>query len=156
MSEATRAVALAEASKLNLITAEEVLAVAAKYDAFLSDEEVAKPAKPSTGGKPATGGKKPGKSEDEVVKEALEAQRAEADAADEAEEGTGGLPATEKGVQAGVAKLLKANKRKEAIALLKSFGASSASGVKAKDYAKFVAKVTELLSDGGGEDDLTA
>lgn len=168
MSEATRAVALAEAGKLNLTTANEVLAAAAAYDAFLTETAEAATPKAAVAATKAgaatktTKPTKPTKSEEEVVKAALEAQRAEAEAA-EGEEGADGgdeptsddaLPATKDGAQAAVARLLKVNKRKEAIGLLKKFGAASVSGIKPKDFGKFVAEAVALT--GSADDDLTA
>lgn len=170
MSDATRAFALTEASKLNLPTYEEVLVAAAAYDAFMnaSDDIVpagTKPVAKAVAAKPAAAaakpvGKKAGKSEEEVVKAALEAQRAEAEAADGeggeegADEPSDELPASKDGCQAAIARLLKANKRKEAISLLKKYGAASVSGIKSKDFAKFVAEASALV--GESEDDLTA
>lgn len=164
MSVDTKVAALASAVQLKL-SPEATVAAAKVFDAFLNGGEAPKAA---TAGKPATAGKKAaGKSEEEVVKAALEAQRAEAEAADAEgsedaqadggeETAEGGIPATKEGVAAGIAKLLKANLRKEAIGLLKKFAAASASQVKAKDYAKFVAEVEKLLPSEGGDDDLTA
>mgnify|MGYP005817418227 CR=1 FL=1 len=55
-------------------------------------------------------------------------------------------------VSAVVAEMLAANKRNEAIALLKDFGASSVSGVAEKDYSAFVEKANAIVGSG----DLTA
>lgn len=163
MSQDNRVVALASAVQLKL-SPEATVAAAKVFEAYLygaaATPAATKPAKP------AATNKKPGKSEEEVVKAALEAQREEAEegngeegAEEGAEEASDALPATAEGVQAGIGRLLKANKRKEAIGLLKKFGAASASGVKAKDFSKFIAEVNKLLPSeeaSGGDDDLTA
>lgn len=108
-----------------------------------------------------TTGRKPTKTEEDTVRDALEAQRQEAEQEAEGEPETDepatdeDIPATKEGVQAAIAKLLQANKRKEAIGLLKKFGAASATSVKEKDYAKFVAAAKAELAK-GVEEDLTA
>lgn len=168
MSDATRAVALTQA--VHVVGAEGVKAVldAAKtFDDFLLGSDAPakvstpgkEPAKAATSAKPAAGGKKPAKTEDDLAREAA-AKEAAADAAEEGGEVAESeeYPATSEGVQAVIAKLLQANKRKEAIALLKKFGAASATGVKTKDRAKFIAEALNVVQPKQEEsaDDLTA
>ncbi len=169
MSEATRAIALTEAVKT--VGAEgdaaKILAVAAQFHTFLQSD--AKPnastslapvhaeppknattktaapaaAKPAAA-KPAPAKKAPpAKTEEQLAAEALAAAEAEQNAADAA----GDAGANKEAVGAVVAALLAAGQRNEAINLLKKFGASSVSGVKAEDYDAFVAEGNELLVD---------
>lgn len=141
MSEATRAVALTEAVKVASAaqTFDDVLTLAEQYHQFLvSDAAVpagTKPAadkpaatKPTTTAKGATTKptttKPPAKSEEQTVADAAEAG---------AEDGP-----TEEQVGKAIADLLAANKRKEAVALLKKFGATSKSTLKPEHYADFL------------------
>jgi hypothetical protein len=84
--------------------------------------KTAKPAKPP----------KPAKSEEQLVQEAAE-RIAKTEA--EAETPAG---ATKEAVGKAVEAMLKANKRKEAVALLKKFGAESVSSLAAANYDAFV------------------
>ena len=172
MSDATRAVALTQA--VHVVGSEggnAVLDLALKFDAFLLGSDAPakvsvpgkEPSKPAGTSKPAAGGKKPAKTEDDLAREHAAAQAAADEAADaETEGGEAGTeeeyPATKEGVQAVIAKLLQANKRKEAIALLKKFGAASATGVKTKDAAKFIAETLKVVApaEAEGGDELTA
>ncbi len=171
MSDATRAVALTQA--VHVVGSEggqAVLDLAAKFDAFLLGSDAPakvstpgkEPGKPAGTSKPAAGGKKPTKTEDDLAREAAattkdeEAEGTEGGEGGEAEAGEQ-YPATKEGVQAVIAKLLQANKRKEAIALLKKFNAASATGVKTKDAAKFIAEALKVVAPAAAEgDDLTA
>lgn len=165
MSDATRAVALAEATKLAIHFEQgiksEILDIAKAFDDFLNSVGETTPARTSTPGKEpskqSTARKAPAKSEDEVVKAALEAQRQEAAAADAAADAELSeqteFPPNKEGVQAVIAKMLQANKRKEAIALLKKFKAASATGVKPEQAADFIKEALEIV---GGGVDLTA
>lgn len=168
MSDATRAVALTQA--VHVVGSEggaAVLALAKSFDDFLlGDDKPAKvstpgkePGKPATSAKPAAGGKKPVKTEDDLAREAATTATSEEEGEPETEAAAGDeYPATKEGVQAVIAKLLQANKRKEAIALLKKFGAASATGVKTKDAAKFIAEALKVVAPEQEEsgDDLTA
>lgn len=177
MSDATRAVALSEATKLGLGDAAATLTAAKAYNDFLTADNTpaaaaANPApkttaaaKATTPAKAATPAKTPAKkavaatAEDAAAAEGL-AAAADADAeADEAEEAAqaddGEIPETKEGVQAIIAKLLAANLRAEAIKLLKKFNAASATSVKEKDYGKFIAAGVALLP-AEGDEDLTA
>lgn len=157
-------------------TAETVLTNARSLLSFLDGADVTKSApagKPTAATKPTAAkpaGKKT-KTEDEAIRDALEAQKAadaeadaEVDAEDEADtevdaEPADEFPATKEGAQAVIAKLLQANKRKQAISLLKKFNAASATSIKEKDYAKFVnAAKAELAksAEPAAEEDLTA
>lgn len=156
-------------------TPEYVLTTAQALLSFLDGTDVTKPApagKPTAATKPTTtkpaGTKK--KTEDEAIRDALEAQKAadaeadaEVDAEDEADaevdaEPADEFPATKEGAQAVIAKLLQANKRKQAISLLKKFNAASATSIKEKDYVKFVAAAKAELAKSAepAEEDLTA
>lgn len=155
-------------------TPEYVLATARSLLSFLDgvDDKPAPATKPAatkpTTTKPAA--KKPTKTEDEAIAAVLERQReveAEEDAEREAEdeaytevdaEPADEFPATKEGAQAVIAKLLQANKRKQAISLLKKFNAASATSIKEKDYAKFVAAAKAELAKSAepAEEDLTA
>lgn len=163
----TRAQALAAAIQTlgGSAGADEVLIAAVKFEAFLTGvltgvQTAETPQQPAGSKKPATGAKKPTKSEEEVVKAALEKQRAEAEAAgadgNDGDEPTGDAELTEdEDVRAVIARMLAANKRKEAIALLKKFGAASAKGVKAADITKFIAAALKIVGT-TSEEDLTA
>lgn len=166
MSDATRAVALTEAVKLAVAFEQgdrsEILDIAKRFDDFLNAVGEGEPQKTSTPGKEppkTTAGsnarKTTPKTEDEAVNQSVEDDK-------NAEDLKGGgetevYPANKEGVQAIIAKLLQANKRKEAIALLKKFNAASATGVKDKEAAKFIAEAKKILgTESGGEEDLTA
>jgi hypothetical protein len=178
MSDATRAVALSEAIKLAIAFEQgaksEILDIARSFDDFLNDaatpatktssaagKEPAKPTATKPPSKPATGGKKPAVSEDETIRKALEAQRAEQAAADAAADENEATAPTTDDVQAVIAKLLAAGLRNDAVKLLKKYGAASATGVKGANIPKFVAEATKLLpadeaADDGADADLTA
>ncbi len=89
-----------------------------------------KPAK----AKPGRPAKQPAKSEEELVKEAavVEAEP-ESDAP------------TKEAIGLAVESMLKANKRKEAVALLKQFGAESVSGLAQDKYADFLDEAQTVL-----------
>lgn len=176
MSQALRAVALSEAVKTlgSQATQSEVIAVANLYLAFLSaDEQQPAPPAPAPAPTPpaptpkapapkpapkAPAPKKaPAKTEEQLAAEALEkanAEAAEAEAAeaDEADGESKPKALTKDDIAECVDKMLKAGKRPEAVALLKKFGATTVSGVKAADYTKFVAEANKLVPDA----DLTA
>lgn len=177
MSEAVRAVALAEATKLKGDTGDSavVLETANLYLAFLqggstgpatrtaagSEPEKKAEAKPSTNtatSKPAKPAK-PTKAEIEAAaaKAALEAANAEAD---EETGPTEAFSADEEGISAAVAAMI-ANKtgegpnRDKAIELLKKYKAASVSAMQAKDHAtrvKFTNEVNEAFGLGGEPD----
>lgn len=139
MSEATRAVALTEAVKVASAaqTFDDVLTLAEQYHQFLVSDaavpagttsDVQKPTTKLAATKPATklAAIKPApKTEEQVV-------------ADAAEAGAGDEGPTEEKVGKAIADLLAANKRKEAVALLKKFGATSKSTLKPEHYADFL------------------
>jgi len=170
MSDATRAVAISEAIKLASFgedrSPESVLAVAKQFDDFLNAVSETTPAKVSTPGKepakkPAVAAKPAGKKAAAKTEEQL----AEEVATPDEETGDPETPAEpdvvikfdKDGVQASIAKMLEANKRKEAIALLKKFGAASAGGVKPKDFKAFITEALKIAGEGEPEsDDLTA
>jgi hypothetical protein len=86
--------------------------------------------------------KKPAKSEEQLVAEAA-ARVAATEAAADAEEAPTG--ATKEAVGKAVEAMLKANKRKEAVALLKKFGAESVSSLAATNYDAFVEEADGVL-----------
>lgn len=153
------AVTMVNASQLS---ASEVLNVAGEFTAFLtapqtsetSDPEPtpetprrgpgrppkAKAAEAAPAAKPAPKPAAPEQSEEAIVQQAVETAAAQATTVDKA------------AVSKVVADLLAANKRNEAVNLLKQFGASSVSGIAEKDYAAFVEKAAAILDSG----DLTA
>lgn len=170
MSDATRAVALSEAVKTfggAQVTADQALSVAVHFDNFLNSvgETAApvssaagkEPTKVTTAGQnkkaPAAAAKKPAVSEDEVVRKALEAQRA-ADAAKDSAADETSQEATVEDVQAVIAQCLAANKRAEVLKVLKKYGATSATSVKKADIAKFVAEAKAILPDAEGAEDV--
>ena len=148
MSEATRAVALQHA----VATAagegvDAVLEAAHKFHAFMvSDTHPTAPATPATPAKPAAtpakpaakAATKPAKSEEQIVAEAVAKGAAEAEAAADA-------APTKEDVGKAIQSMLQANKRAEAVALLKEYNASSASGVPPGSYAEFIDKVQGIL-----------
>jgi len=171
MSDATRAVAISEAIKLAGFgddrSVETVLATAKQFDDFLNATGETTPAKVSTPGKepakkPAVAAKPAGKKTPAKTEEQLAEEVATPDEEAEGEPETPAEPDVvikfdKDGVQASVAKMLEANKRKEAIALLKKFGAASAGGVKAKDFKAFITEALKIAGEGDAEsDDLTA
>jgi hypothetical protein len=164
MSEATRSIALAEAVKFDAphqgSDATRIVAIATIFNAFIEGADVSvaeaaiptvetvKPvaAKPKT----VTAPKKPAISEEELVAKSI-ARIAATEAAQEAEE-EAAKDAADKAesvsrdaVALAVESMLKANKRKEAVALLKKFGATSVSTVKAADYAAFIEESEAVL-----------
>lgn len=160
----TRAVALQEASKLGLGDASAVLDAAKAFDAFLNGGATqTKAAVVSAAGKePAKPGRKKAATvaatpepesnpEDDAAAELAETEE------DETEGATAeAIPPTLQGAKDAVSLMLDANKRKEAIALLKKFGAASATSVKPKDYAKFIAAAIEIAGPTSDAEDLTA
>lgn len=90
----------------------------------------AKPTKPA----------KPAKTEEQLAAETL-ARVAATEAATEAEE-TG---ATKEQAGEALNELLKANKKAQAIALLKKFGAASLSGIPADKYGEFIEQANDVL-----------
>jgi hypothetical protein len=136
---APRAIALQEANKLGLTDAGSVLAAANAFVDFILAGDVPattqgiplalKPAaalKPTKAAKPVAA---PKPAEPETEAEAVT-------------------------VGSVVDSLLKAKKRDEAVALLKKYGATSVSGVKAAKAAEFIAEGLEILN-AEGEADLT-
>ena len=152
MSEATRSIALQHAVQVAAGEgADAVIALAHKFHAFiLHDVQPTVPAGPTIAkgaDKPATPAKvvapKPAKaaaapavSEEELVAKAIAEGAAKAEADGEV---------TKEDVGKAIAEMLGANKRAEAVALLKSFNASSASGVPPGRYAEFVEKAQGIL-----------
>lgn len=158
MSNEIREKALAAATGIYQGTGSgaDALKAAEGFVSFLSGPQPA----PST---PASAPRKPGRprqTEEEVANQAIAdaADAAEAEAGEEQQsEDDEPAPDPKKAVQDSIATLLSKNKRKEAVALLKKFGAASATGVKPKDTAKFLAAAKALLgTDDGDGDDLTA
>ena len=135
---APRAIALQEANKLGLTDADSVLAAARAFVDFILAGDVPSPA-PAQPAAPKSAAPKPVKVAKPVAapKPAPEADLGPANAS--------GL-ATVKSVVDG---LLAAGKRDEAVALLKKFGATSVSGVKAAVAEDFIAEGTAILN---GED----
>lgn len=158
MSNETREKALAAASSVFYGTGQGAEAVAAA-EAFLTFLSGPQPAPSSAATSSLKKPGRPRKTEEEVANAAI------ADAAGSAEEAADAVDAAEddepvdpkKAVQDAIASALAKNKRKEVIALLKKFGAASATGVKAKDAQKFIAEVAKIIGkDAESEDDLTA
>jgi hypothetical protein len=129
---APRAIALQEANKLGLTDADSVLAAARAFVDFILAGDVPSPA-PAQPAAPKSAAPKPVK----VAKPV---------AAPEADLGPANGAPTVKSVVDG---LLAAGKRDEAVALLKKFGATSVSGVKAAVADDFIAEGTAILN---GED----
>lgn len=155
----TRAVALQEASKLGLGDAELTLKAAKAFDAFLNGGAQVTPAVVSAAGKEPA---KPGRKKAATVAATPEPEsNPEDDAAaelaeTEEDEATDEIPPTLQGAKDAVSLMLAANKRKEAVALLKKFSAASATSVKPKDYAKFIAAAIEIAGPTSDAEDLTA
>lgn len=156
----TRAVALQEASKLGLGDAIAVLDAAKAFDAFLNGGATqTKAAVVSAAGKEPA---KPGRKKAATVAATPEPEsNPEDDAAaelaeTEEDEATDEIPPTLQGAKDAVSLMLAANKRKEAVALLKKFSAASATSVKPKDYAKFIAAAIEIAGPTSDAEDLTA
>lgn len=151
MSEATRSIALSEAVKMWIAQPHtDVIQLAALFADFLNNEtpstqthsspqpakaEVAKPKKD-------TAAKAAAKTEAQLTAES-KARVAATEAA---------VTVTKQDVATSVELLLKANKREEAKALLKKFGANSVSSVPEDDYEAFVTEAKSLLT----EEDMTA
>jgi hypothetical protein len=178
MSEAVRAVALAEANKLKGDTgdAAEVVKAANVFLTFLSGgagapaktsaagaepapKAEAKPTANTAGAKPAKAAKPAKKTEEQLAAEALEKANAEAAAEGEDEPSgpTEAIPATKEGVSLAVKTLIEGGKRDDAIALLKKYKAASVSAMQAKDEAtigKFIADVNGVLGLEASEPDL--
>lgn len=154
MSEATRSIALTEAIKFWAAAAApngDVLAVAAMFNDFLEGNDK-QPAQTHSSPQPAkaevakpkkdTAAKAAAKTEAQLTAESKARV-----AATEAE-----ATVTKQDVATSVELLLKANKREEAKALLKKFGANSVSSVPEDDYEAFVMEAKSLLT----EEDMTA
>lgn len=90
---------------------------------------------------------KPAQSEEQLVTQATTA------AAEAAEKADDKPVVSKQDVSAAVAKMLEANKRTDAISLLKKYGAQSVSGIHEADYAAFVADAQAIV---GSEADLAA
>lgn len=140
MSEATRAIALQEAVKrFGDATATEILATANLFNAFLESSDTTKAIAPATKAvapkavRPA----KPVKTEEQLAQEAAAAEAA-ADTADES-------APTREAVGLAVESMLKANKRTEAVALLKKFGAASVSALPLDKYIEFLEAAEAIL-----------
>jgi hypothetical protein len=184
MSEAVRAVALAEATKLKGDTgdAAAVLDAAKLYLDFLSGGPTTPPSRTAAGAEPApkadakpsantAGAKKTAAAatkaatkaaaEDAAAKAALKAAE-EQEGGDEPTGPSEAFTADKEGVSAAVAAMI-ANKtgegpnRDKAIELLKKYKAASVSAMQAKDAAtigKFIAEVNEAFGLEAGEPDL--
>lgn len=175
MTEATRAVALSEAIKLlgfndRELDVEVILSAAIKFNDFLVSDtkqpqnppktsvagaEPSKPVKQPKATKPV----KPAKPETEINPEedaAAELAEQDEDESDDIPAGAA-IPNSLDGVKEVVALMLAANKRKEAVGLLKKFKAASATSVKPKDFAAFIAEAKEIAGPAEEADgDLTA
>lgn len=130
---APRAIALQEANKLGLTDADSVLAAARAFVDFILAGDVPSPA-PAQPAAPKSAAPKPVKVAKPVA------------APEVASTGSTSGFASVKSVVDG---LLAAGKRDEAVALLKKFGATSVSGVKAAVAEDFIAEGTAILN---GED----
>lgn len=137
---APRAIALQEANKLGLTDADSVLAAARAFVDFILAGDVPSPA-PAQPAAPKSAAPKPVK-----VAKPVDAPKADPKFAP-----TGNAPSTSgfASVKSVVDGLLAAGKRDEAVALLKKFGATSVSGVKAAVAEDFIAEGTAILN---GED----
>jgi len=182
MSEAVRAVALAEATKLKGDTGDSavVLEVAGQYLAFLQGAHTgpatrtaagaepdkkaeSKPSANTAGAKRPTAAEKKAAADAAAAKAALEAAEAEAEGSgDEDTSPTGRFTADAAGVAAAVAAMIENKKdtgpnRDTAITLLKEFKAASVSAMQKQspaNIAKFIAKVNEEFGLVDGEPDL--
>jgi hypothetical protein len=152
MSEATRAIALAEAVKVGgdiLATAETFLVFLESGKAPLVASHTA-PKQPTETTKPA--GDKPKKDAAAKAAAKTEAQlTAEMAARVKATEDATPV-VTREHVAKSVEAMLKANKREEAKALLKQFGATSVSSVPEDDYEAFVSAAEGIINS----EDMTA
>jgi outer membrane biosynthesis protein TonB len=173
MSEAVRAVALAEANKLigGTSDANAVVGAATIFLAFMQGGAGAPPktfsagtepapvkeSKPSattatgkpaatTAVKPAKATKPPKKTEEELAAEALKKANEEAEAEEEAEEESPQGPFEPEAESVGkvVSGLIKAGKRQDAINLLKKYKAASTSGL----IEKGDATIAKFVADG--------
>lgn len=158
MTEATRTIALQAAAQVLAGNgdADLVLAAAEKFHAFVVADLVPPTASRATAGSqkpqtlPGSATKPPGKAPAAPKPAAKPPVKTEEQVADEALAGGGenAYEANKEGVGAVVAALIAkgAEARKEAIALLKKYGATSVSGVKESDYEAFVAEGSEILA----------
>lgn len=158
----TRAVALQEAGKLGLKDAISVLQAALAYDNFLNSvQKTPPPTTSAAGAEPAKVTRqpkaaKPAKVEVESNPEdEAAAELTDEDENDDAPAGVA-IPVTLDGVKEAVALMLSSNKRKEAVTLLKKFKAASATSVKPKDFAAFIAEAQTIAGPAGDEADLSA
>jgi hypothetical protein len=137
---APRAIALQEANKLGLTDAASVLAAANAFVEFIlaADVPAAPPQPAPKAPVPAPKAAKPA-----APKAATKPVESEPETETDSET-----------VGSVVDKLLKAKKRDEAVKLLKDFGATSVSGVKAAKAADFIAQGLAILN-GEAEADLT-
>ena len=147
---APRAIALQEANKLGLTDADSVLAAARAFVDFILAGDVPSPA-PAQPAAPKSAAPKPVKVAKPVAAPEADPKVASKgkdapEAAPEADLGPANGAPTVKSVVDG---LLAAGKRDEAVALLKKFGATSVSGVKAAVAEDFIAEGTAILN---GED----
>ena len=141
---APRAIALQEANKLGLTDADSVLAAARAFVDFILAGDVPSPA-PAQPAAPKSAAPNHVKVAKPVAATGVAPQVAPK-AAPEADLGPANGAPTVKSVVDG---LLAAGKRDEAVALLKKFGATSVSGVKAAVAEDFIAEGTAILN---GED----
>lgn len=149
---APRAIALQEAGKLGLLDPSEIVTAAEKFVAFIMAGESGQNAPPTTvqmsitgnapGVAPQVAPKVAPKADPKVASKGKDAPKA----APEADLGPANGAHTVKSVVDG---LLAAGKRDEAVALLKKFGATSVSGVKAAVAEDFIAEGAAILN---GED----
>lgn len=139
MSEASRSSALAHAVAHHATTdsADKVLATASVFHDFIAGND--KQPGPTTATKPAT---KPA-----VAKPATKPAPVEV-----ADDDAAGEEVTKEQVAESIDALITGDKRDEAVALLKKYGAKSISTLKPKDYAAVVEAAAEMLSG----DDLTS
>jgi hypothetical protein len=155
MSEATRAIALAEAVKVG---GDNILATADAFLAFLENGKApplvvshTAPKQPTEATKPAVD--KPKKDTAAKAAAKTEAQlTAEMTARVKATEEAATPVVTREHVAKSVEAMLKANKREEAKALLKQFGATSVSSVPEDDYEAFVSAAEGIINS----EDMTA
>lgn len=170
MTDATRAIAIQEAGKLGLKSAAEVVAAAKLYNTFITAENTpsatmiatpaADPAVTKATNKPApakaapaakatpAAAKKP--TPEQIAAAALAAADAEAATPETAETAETAEPEgyTEQSVKDAIGSLLDSGKRTEAIALLKKYGAASASGVKEDKREEFIAECGDIALKG--------
>lgn len=138
MTESTRALALSGALNLSLAQLAkgqeiDVIATAELFRTFLDGEATTAPAAPAAKPVKVAAPVKPAKV---ATPKAPVEEEAEAEVTD---------GPTKEQVGKAVEGLLAANKRKEAIALMKKYGATSVSSLDEKHYPKFLSEADEIL-----------